>query len=150
LYRLWRVLAPLLEAGFEDFVRRRIYEDFDHLGHQCFDLIGPLHLDVQEDIAARRQLLLDRLTRGSVAVGGVLRPLQEFPTLDHALEVFVIDKVVVHAIGLFRPCRPSRVGDREMANDVVLGQAVDGLANQGRLAAPRGRRDDEQDASSVN
>ena len=80
---------------------------------------------------------------------GVLRPFQEFAILNHPLEALIIDKVVIHTIGLFWPRRPGRVGDREVPDDVVLGQTIDGFTDQCRLAATRRRRDDEQDAPAI-
>ena len=70
---------PSLQLGH----RRRQDEHADHVGARLAQLLGALPVDVEQDVAARGERLLDRRARRAVAMAVDLGVLQQLAGFDH-------------------------------------------------------------------
>ena len=67
------------------------------------DLLGPLDVDLQDDVVARRQLLLDGPPRACRTDAHERRPLEELVRRRSSVELVLVDEEVVDAVDLVRP-----------------------------------------------
>ena len=66
------------------------------------ELLGALPIDVEQDVAAFAERVLHRRLGGSVAIAEHRRPFDEFASLDHAVELGVVDEMIIDIVDLAR------------------------------------------------
>src|SRR4029077_298692 len=133
------------EPLLEDLERRWFQEDEESFGHARPHLLGPLHVDLQDDVAPLGEQLFHRSARRSGPVADDLRPFQEGSVRDHPVEHGIRDEVVVDAFELARPRRPGRDGDGKRRPIRYPGEQP---LDHGALPHPGGAGDDDQRAST--
>ena len=89
--------------------------------------------------------VIDLLALGAVEVAEHFGPLKQCALIAHCFEAGLVDEMIIATIDLTWTRRASRQGDgHEQGVGVVRQEALD----QRRLAGPRRRRKDEQDATA--
>jgi hypothetical protein len=129
------VVAPGGEALGLDLVGRREQEDHDGIGALAQDLLGALHVDLEEDVAARRGVG----DRGPLEVIEEGCPLEEPACFDGGLERGAVDEDV-RATRFFTGARCAR---RPASAQPDAGVACDKLCRNRALAGPTGADEDE-------
>src|SRR5690606_41055086 len=99
-------------------------------------LLRALPVDLQQHVAAGRQLRFDRLPRGALPVAVDFRVLEEVAVGDHRLELVGADEVVVLGVAFARARRTR--GERDRQADVAVARQA-GVDDAG-LARARGDR----------
>ena len=87
--------AAALEPLAQRLLRRRRDEDPDRVGHRALDLARALHLDLEHDRRAAAGALRELRAQRAVAAAGVLGVLEEVALDDAAVELRVVEEVVV-------------------------------------------------------
>src|SRR5690606_11754805 len=140
------VLAALAHALLQRLPRRRQDEHADRVGDLGPHLGRALPVDLQQHVVAGRQLRLHRLPRRALPVAVHAGVLEEVAGVDHALELFLADEVVVLGMALARARRARGEGDRQPDGRIARQHRVDdaGLAGAGR------RRNDEEGSAHAH
>ena len=117
----------------------------DNKNQHCLRALGAdlgrtLHLNVQQYVDARVQLLLDDLERGAVVVAHILGILQKLLPGDHPFKGFPADEIVIHTVGLTHPGLPGGEGDGEI--DVAA--LTEQLGDHRALSHARGAGQNDQ------
>ena len=139
--------ARAAQAALQLRDRGRQDENAHHvLGRGAAELLGPLPVDVEQDVAAGCQGGLDCAARG--AVGMTVDPgmLQELAAGDHGGEALLADEVIVDAVGLGRAARSGGDGDGERDLGLLLEQA----AGERGLAGPGWRGDHQHEPAAAH
>src|SRR5690606_20341087 len=79
--------------------------------HPLVKLLGPLPVDVEQDVLPFLEARLDLRLGRSVMVPEDFSPLEELAVVDHADERRLVDEAVIVAVDFARPYRPR--GDRD-------------------------------------
>src|SRR5689334_18453780 len=127
------------QARAQRLERRRGDEDLYGLGQRGPDLAGALDLDLEDDGMPGLGTALELAVQGAVTTARVDRVLDELAGLDAALEVRVVEEVVVDTVLLAGARRARRGRDAELEFRHALAQGAD----QRALADARRTRDDE-------
>src|SRR5215210_635761 len=133
------VRAAAHEPRAQRLARRGRDEHLERLGHRLAHLPGALDLDLEHDRLAGAQPPLELGTQRAVPAAGVGGVLDELARVDAALEIRVVEEVVVDAVLLARPRAARGRRDAEAELRHALAQRPD----QGALADARGTGDDE-------
>jgi hypothetical protein len=134
------VVAPGGQALGLDLVGRRQQEDHGGVGLALEDLLGALHVDLEEDVGPRRWIR----DRGALEVIEEGRPLEELARLDRGLERGAVDEDVRAALlftGAWRARRPATA-------QPDAGVTRNELRRNRALAGPT-RTDEDEDVRSA-
>src|ERR1700676_4478375 len=93
------------EAAAQLLLRRRQQEDEDGSVHARPDPGGALHVDLEHDVLAAVERLLDARLGGAVELTVHLGPLEELATLGHGKERIPVDEGVGNPVDLARAGR---------------------------------------------
>jgi hypothetical protein len=130
------VVAPGGQALGLDLVGRREQQDHGGVGAPVEDLLGALHVDLEEDVGPGRRVG----DRGALEVIEEGRPLEELAVLDGCLECRAVDEDVGAAL-LFTGTRRAR---RPTAAQPDAGVTRNELGRKGALPGPT-RADEDED-----
>ena len=138
--------APL-EPAFQLVNRGRDDEDHHRLRREALDRRRALHVDLGEDVVARRHRVADLRFRHAVRVAVDLGVFEEVALVQHAPEGGLGDELVVHAVALVGPYRPGGGGDGEVERQLQDAHAVeDGVFAD---AGGPGEHDEERRAARL-
>ena len=130
------VAQPLLQRQ----ARGRQDEDGDALGHLGAHLARALPVDLEHDVEARAEGVLQRAEAGAVVVVEHRGVLEEGAVAHHLPEAFAIDEMIVVSVDFVRPLRARGVRDADAQLRLAFEQRLD----EAGLAGARGRGDHEQ------
>ena len=136
------VLAAVGQAVTQSFLGRRQDEDGFGLRHQLAHLLCTLPVDLQNQVEAFGQGLLDPFLRGAVKVVEDLGVLEKFAAFEHGVELRMVDEVVVDSVHLAWTHGAGGMRDR----DANLRLAVDQGLDQAGLAGAGGSGNDVEGA----
>src|SRR6266550_1225037 len=120
-----RFTPPLDLPAFELLLGRRDDEDEDRVGHQPAHLLGALHVDLQDYVAAARSRALDAVAKGAVKLVVVGRVLEKGAFGDQVLELLAGEERVVLVGFLSGPRLAGRAGDRVEKVAIELEEPAD-------------------------
>src|ERR1700757_3252656 len=132
------VLAAFAQAPLQGLAVRRQYEDADRIGQLLLNLLGALHVNIEQKVVAFLPRLLQKPAGRAIAISVKVGMLEKFSGTHHLVEFFAGNEVVLLAILLTASgsARGKRDGEFKIRNQ--LEQFVD----QGRLPRAGWRRDD--------
>jgi hypothetical protein len=139
------VLTALEEPAPLVLPRWGLHEDEHRIGVLLAHGEGALDVHLEEDVVAGRQVVVDRRSGRAFQVAVHLEPLEEPALVTDPLELPLIEKQVVLAVGLTGAARPRGRRNREPQARFELQE----LANDRPLADPGRAREDQQDAQGV-
>src|SRR5262245_57815841 len=154
---LLRLGAAVAQARLEHAERGRLDEDAHRVGQPNLQLLGSLHLDLEDQVEALARRLVHRGAARAVEVLLVDRVLEERAVLDHRAEARLVDEEVVDPVPLARARRARGVRDREAhlrvgvehaAHDRALAHAGGARHHEG-YAAPRAHGPSSSPSSPV-
>ena len=94
-------------------------------GHRRLDLGGPLDIDLQDDVAAGSQVVLDHPAGGAVEVAVHRRPLEELAPVPALGKLPLGDEEVVDPLLLHRASRTGGAGDGKFDIGTQLEEPLD-------------------------
>ena len=99
------------EPGGLHLSRRRFDEHHVRVGQCGPDRLGPVHVGLDEDVVAGREVLLDRRAGCALQVAVDLEPLEQCALVSERLELVGGDEVVVAPLDLVRAAGARLVTD---------------------------------------
>src|SRR5688572_4157157 len=136
------VLVAPAQAPLQLRHRRRQDEDADAVGIERAHLPRTLPVDLEDEVLALLEGVLDGLAGGAIPVAVYLGALQELAAALHGEKGRLVHEVVLAPVLLPRARLAGGVGGRQPEAGLVFQQRLD----QRGLAGARGRGDDEQAA----
>ena len=132
---LLRIGVASAQAPLELGHRRRQDENpHQILTHRRVELLGPLPVDVEQDIAASSQCILHRRLRGTVKIAEHRCPFDELARGDQSVELGPVDEMIIGAFGFAGALRARR-GDTDI---VISRSASSSMREMVVLPAPDG------------
>ena len=132
-------VPPALEAPLQFLKIRRDHENQGGLGETFFQGLGPPGVQVEDQVLAGFQGLVDPLLGGAVAVAELLHPFRQGPAIPKAGKLFGADEKIILARDLPGPGGAGGVGDGKLEARVRGHQ----IFQQRGLTRARGRGDHE-------
>ena len=108
LEMLWQLCWHLQRLGYPVVVLDATAQE-SHRSPGLAQLLGALPVDLEEDVAAGADLLLEPALRRPVVITMDLGPLEEFTLVAQGAEALHIDEVIVLAVHLARARRAGGV-----------------------------------------
>lgn len=115
---LFRFTLAFTQSAKQYFLRRRLNENREGVGHVGFDLNGALHVNFKNHQPALLHRLLDGFTRRAIVISKDIGPFKQLPRVTFLNEIVCSHKVIIHAITIRSSLRTA--GDRNAEHPLQL------------------------------